>query len=111
MAIAEQFSPTYAVARRKFLDAATGAGAWVDSNVHPSERGFEGELLATDVARFGPEEAENLLIVLSGTMKASAVRAARSASSRRGWSGSGPRASPSCWSMPSTPTASRISAG
>jgi hypothetical protein len=67
MAIPQHFAATYSLARRSFLAASTQAGAWVESHAHPAERGAEGELLATDVARIGPEDAENLLVVCSGT--------------------------------------------
>jgi len=67
MAIPEYFSKTYAEARRKFLDAARAGGAVLESHVHPSARGAEGEELAVDVARFGDRDAENLFVVISGT--------------------------------------------
>ena len=67
MAIPQYFSKTYAEARRKFVDAARGSGAVLDSHVHPGARGAEGEELAVDVARFGDMEAENLFLAVSGT--------------------------------------------
>jgi hypothetical protein len=59
------FAQTYAEARRKFLAAADAAGLDVHSRLHPM-LGREGEVLAMDVARFGPADAPALLIVSSG---------------------------------------------
>src|SRR5271166_4702079 len=67
MGISRHFSATYPEARRKFVDAARGAGAAIESHVNPNATGAEGEALATDVARFGAIDAESLLIVVSGT--------------------------------------------
>src|SRR6202008_842025 len=59
------FSPTYAIARGKFLNAASARGLAVDSHVLglPSA---EGETLAIDVVLDGPADASKMLIVLSG---------------------------------------------
>ncbi|MBR0848664.1 M14 family metallopeptidase [Bradyrhizobium diazoefficiens] len=59
------FSPTYAIAREKFLGAAGDRGLAVDSHVLdlPSA---EGETLAMDVVLDGPADASKMLIVLSG---------------------------------------------
>jgi Protein of unknown function (DUF2817) len=59
------FSPTYAIARGKFLRAASARGLAVDSHVLglPSA---EGETLAIDVVLDGPADASKMLIVLSG---------------------------------------------
>ena len=62
--IPEAFSPTYAVARRKFLEAAAAGGLEVESHTHPLA-GRDGEVLAMDVARDGPADADKLLIVSS----------------------------------------------
>lgn len=62
--IPQAFSPTYAVARKKFLEAAAAAGMQIDSHTHPLA-GREGEVLAMDVALDGPRDAEKLLIVSS----------------------------------------------
>jgi len=61
------FSRNYTEARSRFLDAATAAGAVNKSfkNPHP---GPEGEALYTDVALIGPENAENIIILGSGTL-------------------------------------------
>jgi Protein of unknown function (DUF2817) len=67
MGIPQYFSATYAEARRKFLEAARAAGAAIESHVNPNSKGPNGEELATDVARFGDMDAENLFITCSGT--------------------------------------------
>lgn len=59
------FSPSYAQAREKFLDAAHQAGLSVQAKLHPG-KGRDGEDLAMDVARDGPAGADKLLIVSSG---------------------------------------------
>jgi len=58
------FARSYGEARRKFLDAAAAAGLPVDSRPYPCA-GLEGEPLALDVARDGPPEARNLLVLTS----------------------------------------------
>jgi hypothetical protein len=58
------FSPGYARARVKFLEAAAAAGMAIRSHNHPLP-GAEGETLAMDVALDGPVDAEKLLIVSS----------------------------------------------
>jgi len=63
---AESFSLDYQTARAKFLDAARGAGAAPEAISHP-ERGPDGGELATDVAWFGPREAEAVLVLISAT--------------------------------------------
>ena len=47
--------------------AARAAGAAIESHVNPNAEGLNGEELATDVARFGDMDAENLFITCSGT--------------------------------------------
>lgn len=64
MTAAACFSQTYAEARDKFLNAARNAGLSVTGHEHPL-RGRDGEVLATDVARLGPMDAENLLVLSS----------------------------------------------
>ena len=62
---ASPYAPTYARARARFLDAAARVQARVDT--HPeSAEGHEGESLAMDVARLGPDDAASVLIVSSG---------------------------------------------
>jgi hypothetical protein len=60
------FSATFAEARAKFLEAATGAGAELAAWTHP-ERGPDGGELATDVAWIGPTDATAVLVMVSGT--------------------------------------------
>ncbi len=64
ISIPDAFSTSYAQARIKFLEAAATAGINVQSHAHPL-KGRDGEDLAMDVARDGPLDAENLLIVSS----------------------------------------------
>jgi hypothetical protein len=59
------FSPSYATARRKFLDAAAARGLPVDSRVLDLA-GAGGETLAMDVVLDGPADASRMLVVLSG---------------------------------------------
>jgi hypothetical protein len=58
------FAPTYAEARRKFLQAAADAGLAAESRPHPL-RGLQGEELAMDVARDGDPNASKLLVLSS----------------------------------------------
>jgi len=62
--IVEAFSPSYAQARTKFLEAAAAAGLSIESHAHPL-KGRDGEDLAMDVVRDGPADAKKLLIVSS----------------------------------------------
>ena len=64
-AILELFSPSYATARRKFMDAAADRGLRIDSRVLDLP-GAAGETLAIDVVLDGPAFASKLLVVLSG---------------------------------------------
>jgi hypothetical protein len=66
MKSAESFSPDYQAARVKFLEAARGAGAALETVAHP-ERGPDGGELATDAAWIGPREAEAVLVMISAT--------------------------------------------
>jgi len=63
---AEHFSPNYARARARFLDAARARGATVETHLHP-RKGLEGEDLATDTALIGAPDARALFIVSSAT--------------------------------------------
>ena len=63
---ARYFSPTYARARERFLDAARKRGAAVDTHVHPL-KGAEGEELAIDTALIGDPAAKALFLASSGT--------------------------------------------
>ena len=60
------FSPSYRVARDRFLEAANNAGAAIESFEHP-HAGPDGESLFTDVALIGPTGASNILVMGSGT--------------------------------------------
>lgn len=64
IAAADAFSPSYARARVRFLEAAATAGMAIGSHNHPLP-GREGEVLAMDVALDGDPHAERLLIVSS----------------------------------------------
>lgn len=61
----QAFSASYVQARVKFLEAAAQAGLMPQSHVHPL-RGRDDEVLAMDVVRSGPVDAESLLVVSSG---------------------------------------------
>lgn len=58
------FSNSYAEARDKFLAAAQGRGAVLDSHVHPLT-GFHGESLAMDVACLGDASSPKALLLSS----------------------------------------------
>lgn len=58
--------PTYAEARSELDAAARRAGAEVTSFAHPSV-GREGEELAIDVVTVGPDDADAVVVVVSGT--------------------------------------------
>ena len=62
--LVDAFSPSYAQARKKFLEAAATAGLPIESHAHPL-KGRDGEDLAMDVVRDGPADADKLLIVSS----------------------------------------------
>src|SRR5216684_4687709 len=67
MKTSDYFAADYAEARRKFREAAQGAGARVESRVNDASRGPAGEALATDVAWLGPKDAARVLVTISGT--------------------------------------------
>jgi hypothetical protein len=64
--ISQYFSRDYAEAREAFLAAARDIGADVDSfrNPHPVKTAVT---LCTDVALLGPADADNILVLISGT--------------------------------------------
>ena len=62
--VVEAFSPTYATARQKFLQACMAAGLRAQAHVHPL-KGRDGEALAMDVAVDGAADAKHLLILTS----------------------------------------------
>jgi len=63
---AESFSRDYSQARARFSDEATRAGGALERVGHP-EKGPDGGDLSTDVAWFGPRNAERVLVMISGT--------------------------------------------
>jgi hypothetical protein len=65
-ATATRFSADYREARSRFCDAAETAGAALRSYRNPNT-GPRGEALASDCAWLGPEDAEKVLVVMSGT--------------------------------------------
>ncbi|MBE0587627.1 MAG: DUF2817 domain-containing protein [Betaproteobacteria bacterium HGW-Betaproteobacteria-9] len=65
MPLVDAFSASYAEARAKFLDAARSKGLEIVSCPHPLP-GRDGEVLALDVARWGPADASRMLLVSSG---------------------------------------------
>ncbi|MEH6527103.1 MAG: M14 family metallopeptidase [Sneathiella sp.] len=67
MNISNYFSPTYAVARQKFLDACNALEIPVENHLNDEAKGAEGEELYMDVARIGPINASKVLIISSGT--------------------------------------------
>ena len=66
MSESEYFSSSYQAARRKFLGAAHGAAAGIESIPHPHV-GPDGEPLFVDVGFIGSREAARILVVISGT--------------------------------------------
>jgi hypothetical protein len=56
----------YAAARARFLALAKDAGARIDTVVHPTGRGPEGEPLAVDVAWLGAENPRSAFLAVSG---------------------------------------------
>src|SRR5690349_1000872 len=66
MSSLESFSATYGEAREKFRAVASRYDAQLSSFTHP-ERGPDGAKLSTDVAWFGPRNAERVLVTISAT--------------------------------------------
>lgn len=66
MNAADSFSADYHAARDKFRAAVQESGGTPDSVTHP-ERGPDGRELTTDVAWFGPRDAERILVTISAT--------------------------------------------
>lgn len=66
MAARDYFSGDYAEAQIRFLGLAESASGRVRRLVNPAE-GPEGVELSTDVASFGPRDAERALVAVSGT--------------------------------------------
>lgn len=67
MPIKEYFSSSYSEARLKFVAAARGVKAELDSYRLTGRSGPGNEDLIVDVAKLGPENARNMLLVISGT--------------------------------------------
>jgi hypothetical protein len=61
---ARHFAQSYAEARDKFFAAGRSCGLGVETHVHPLP-GRDGEMLAMDVARDGPMDAQAVLVVSS----------------------------------------------
>lgn len=61
------FSATYYEARDRFLAAADGTGAQIDSFTLPHAKGPGGRDIGMDCASLGPDGAEDALVVISGT--------------------------------------------
>lgn len=61
------FPLDYADSRRRFVGMATEAGFTMTEHVHPGQRGPGGQALVCDVAWQGPEDARDVLLVISGT--------------------------------------------
>ena len=59
-------STSYVDARTAFLDAAAAAGARIESFPHPM-RGLQGEELFVDVAEIGAADADDVIVIVSGT--------------------------------------------
>src|ERR1700741_1249208 len=86
--VLQHFSETYAQAREKFLRVCRGADATMDGFKNP-KKGPEGGELSTDIACFGPRDAERLLLVMSGTH---GVECMAGSSAQIGWVASGAHA-------------------
>jgi hypothetical protein len=67
MPIADYFSADYPNARERFCAVAARAGAHLSRYLLPERLGPQGESLSIDVARLGPTDATDALVVLSGT--------------------------------------------
>src|SRR5271163_1118173 len=63
---ADSFSADFAQARAKFKVEAAAAGGALEAVAHP-DRGPDGADLSTDIAWFGPQRAEAVLVMISGT--------------------------------------------
>ena len=63
---ADAFSADYQEARAKFREAAGAAGASLESVANPN-LGPDGGSLSTDIAWIGPQAAEAVLVMISGT--------------------------------------------
>jgi len=64
--LAAAFAPDYAQAREKFQAAAAARSLPLESHVHPTARGIQGETLSMDVAVLGDANAPTMLLLTSG---------------------------------------------
>lgn len=67
MTVESYFSATYSEARQKFAAAAEAAKAAFTVYENPNAKGPNGEVLTTDVACIGPDDAERVYLTISGT--------------------------------------------
>ena len=67
MATEGYFSTDYSQARERFRTAAEAAGATLTAYPHPTQMGPQGEPLAVDVARLGPDKPRAVIITTSAT--------------------------------------------
>jgi hypothetical protein len=63
----QHFSSTYEESRKKFRTAIYAAGGELQSYVHPSEYGAQGEVLAIDVGRVGNMQGPRRMLLISAT--------------------------------------------
>jgi len=61
------FPSDYRAARHAFIEACEAADLGVTSRVHPDATGRDGKPLFLDTTTIGPREAENALLLISGT--------------------------------------------
>src|SRR5262249_43630389 len=61
------FSSDYADARKRFSDVAKAAGFTPERHVNAKVKGPRSEELSTEIVRIGPTNAENVILVTSGT--------------------------------------------
>jgi len=66
MTAQDHLAPTYAEARHRFAEAVADAGARTATEPHP-RTGPDGGPLAIDVAEWGPPDADEVVLVVSGT--------------------------------------------
>lgn len=67
VSIPECFSESYAEARAKFCAAAATVGGAIRSWLNPHALGPDGGKLHLDTARFGPADADKMLVMISST--------------------------------------------
>lgn len=62
----QYFSPNYAEARKNFIEAAQATGSKIESIANPHTEA-KGESIYIDVVLLGDKDAQNVLVVISGT--------------------------------------------